>query len=48
VNRRVPEEKTTSGSRRKFMGSSGGGVEIVGMPKDVEVHVGGGSVEENK
>lgn len=48
VSRRVPEEKTMSGSGHKFMGNSGEGVEIVGTPKDAEVHVGGGGVEEDK
>lgn len=30
------------------MGNNGRGVEIVGTPKDSEVHVGGGCVEEDK
>lgn len=37
-----------SGLGHKFMGNSGRGVEIVGIPKDSEVHVRGGSVEEDK
>jgi hypothetical protein len=48
VVRRVIEEKTTSGARGYLVGSSGGGVGIVGTTEDTKVVIGGGCAKKGK
>jgi hypothetical protein len=45
---RVSKEDTTSGARHKFVRRSGGGVGIVGAPKDVNILIGGGGAKEDE
>jgi hypothetical protein len=48
VIRGVPEEKTTRGSRGKFVWSDGGGVGIASAPEDPKVLIGGGGAKVGK
>jgi hypothetical protein len=48
VIRRVPEEKATSASGHKFVGSDGRGVKIASTTKDTKVHIGRAGAKEDE